>query len=160
VIRDIGESVGETVFETVGRAVSRVQETRPVPADLLESDDAYLVVFDAPGAQAEDVQVRFEDGRVHVRIDRFREFYEGFEMQFPGRGLTLHGSVDLPETPVRAAEATAELQDDGTLHVRVPKADETADESGDVNDEPDGTADKPGDDVAGEHDEPTDCGDE
>jgi HSP20 family molecular chaperone IbpA len=122
-IRDIGESVGEAVFETVGRAVSRVQENRPVPADLLESDDAYLVVFDAPGARADDVQVRFEDGTVHVRIDRFREFYDGFEMQFPGRGLTLEGHVDLPDgAAVRAAEASAELTDEGTLHVHVPKA--------------------------------------
>jgi HSP20 family molecular chaperone IbpA len=84
--------------------------------------------------------VRFEDGRVHVRIDRFREFHEGFEMQFPGRGLTLHGTVDLSETPVRAAQSTAELKDNGTLHVRVPKADEEFDSETDDTSSDNGTA--------------------
>jgi len=121
-IRELGETIGNTVVESVGRAVSRAQEGRPLPADLLESDDAYLVVFDAPGATPEDVQVRFEGRRVEVRVDRFRDFHEGFEMRFPGRGLTLDGSVRLPEGPaVDPGEATSTLRDNGTLEVRVPK---------------------------------------
>jgi HSP20 family molecular chaperone IbpA len=122
-IRELGESLGNTVVETVGRAVGRAQESRPLPVDLLESDEAYLAVFDAPGATASDVQVRFEDREVRVRVDRFREFHEGFEMRFPGRGMSLDGRVSLPEdAAVDPAGATATLTDNGTLQVRIPRA--------------------------------------
>ena len=121
-LRDIGESVGSTVMERVGRAMGRAQERKPLPVDLLESEDAYLAVFDAPGAQSSDVQVRYNDGAVEVRIDRFRGFHEGFEMRYPGRGLSLDGRVELPaDAHVDAEAATATLEDNGTLHVRVPK---------------------------------------
>lgn len=121
-IRELGESIGNAVVESVGRAVSKAQERRPLPVDLLESEDAYLAVFDAPGATASDVQVRFEDAEVAVRVDRFREFREGFEMRFPGRGLALDGHLELPAgAAVEVSEATATLNDNGSLEVRIPK---------------------------------------
>ncbi|WP_435186146.1 Hsp20 family protein [Halobellus sp. EA9] len=121
-LREIGESLAGNVLERVGRSVARVQERKPLPHDVLESDEAYLVVFDAPGVREKDVQVRFEDGVVEVRIDRFRDFHEGFEMRFPGRGLSLDGSAALPpEADVDAADATATVTDAGTLRVRLPK---------------------------------------
>ncbi|WP_327052821.1 Hsp20/alpha crystallin family protein [Halomicrococcus gelatinilyticus] len=121
-LRDIGRSVGNAVFQRVGRAASRMQESRPLPADLLESDDAYLVVFDAPGATGSDVQVRFADGAVLVRVDRFREFHEGYGMVFPGRGMSLDGEVELPaDADVDPTAANATLTDAGTLQVRIPK---------------------------------------
>jgi HSP20 family molecular chaperone IbpA len=129
-IRDIGRSVGSAVLQRIGRAASKVQESKPLPVDLLESDDAYLVVFDAPGATGSDVQVRYADGAVHVRIDRFRDFYEGFDMLFPGRGLSLDGQAELPVDAVVDAEAaTATLTEHGTLRVRVPKHGQQPDES-------------------------------
>jgi HSP20 family protein len=121
-LREVGESVGEAVLDGIGRASARVQERRPLAADLLESDDAYLVVFDAPGAEGADVQVRYEGNVVAVRIDRFREFQEGFETHVPGRGLSLSGEVALPEdagVDVDAAEAT--LTENGTVRILVPK---------------------------------------
>jgi HSP20 family protein len=124
VIRDLGDSVGSAVFGTLGRVMSRTQERRPLPVDLLESDNAYLAIFDAPGVHSSDVQVRFEDNNIYVQIDRFREFHEGFKMVFPGRGLALDGRAELPEdASVDPEDATATLNDDGTLHVRLPKAD-------------------------------------
>ena len=121
-IRDIGEAVGDRVFETVGRAVGRAQEQRGLTADLLESDEEYLAVFDAPGTLGRDVQVRYEDGTVQVRLDRFRDHRDGFEMRFPGRGLALDGAVDLPDgASVDPNGASATLLENGTLHVRVPK---------------------------------------
>ena len=121
-LREFGESTVSAVLERVGRGVSRVQERTPLAYDLLESDDAYLVVFDAPGATSEDLQVRFLEGEVQIRIDRFRDFHEGFEMRFPGRGLALDGSAKLPEdAAVDAKDASATLTDDGTLRVRIPK---------------------------------------
>jgi HSP20 family molecular chaperone IbpA len=121
-LQEVGRSVGEAVLDGVGRASARLQERRPLAADVLESDDAYLVVFDAPGAEREDLQVRYEDDTVAVRVDRFREFQEGFETRVPGRGLALSGSVTLPEgAAVEADAAEATLTDSGTLRVLVPK---------------------------------------
>jgi HSP20 family protein len=140
-LREVGESVGEAVLDGIGRASARVQERRSLAADLLESDDAYLVVFDAPGAEREDVQVRYEGDVVAVRVDRFREFQEGFETHVPGRGLSLSGEVALPEgadVDVDAAEAT--LTESGTVRILVPKRtdDPVGIDAGDGGDEADG----------------------
>lgn len=129
-IREMGRSLGSAVLRRVGRAAGKVQESKPLPVDVLESDDAYLAVFDAPGATGSDVQVRYADGGVLVRIDRFRDYHEGFEMVFPGRGLSLDGRADLPaDAAVDAESATATLTEDGTLQVRVPKVAEASEES-------------------------------
>jgi len=129
VIRELGESVGDAVLTRTGRAAAAVQERRPLPVDLLESEEAYLAIFDAPGATASDVQVRYADGRVLVRVDRFRDFHEGFSMRFPGRGLSLDGEVELPDDAVVTADhASATLTDHGTLEVELPKV-ETAEVS-------------------------------
>lgn len=124
-IRDMGKTISSAVLENVGRAMGRAQERTPLPVDLLESEEAYLAVFDAPGATSSDVQVRFTDRTIEVRIDRFRGVYEDFEMVLPGRGLSLDGSVALPDdVAIEPEAATATLHDNGTLHVEVPKADE------------------------------------
>ncbi len=122
-LRELGESAVTTVLDRVGRGVSKVQERRPLAYDLLESDDAYLVVFDTPGVTNADLQVQFRENAVEVRVDRFRDFFEGFEMIFPGRGLSLDGRAELPGTAdPELAEAT--LTERGTLEVRIPKADD------------------------------------
>jgi len=128
-LEKFGERIERAVFEGVGRASSRVQERRPLPADLLESDDAYLAVFDTPGASAADVEVDFEDDTVYVRIDRFREYYEDFERPVPGdRGGRVRGvgagvrrELDGPAER-QPADATATVTRHGTLEVRIPKA--------------------------------------
>lgn len=130
---EYGRSVGNAVADRVGRAASRVQEESPLPADVLESDEEFLIVFDAPGATASDVQVEVVGHTVEVRIDRFRAFRENFDMLFPGRGLELDGSVTLPtDVPIEGDEAEAELKDSGTLHVTVPKREETDDADNDA----------------------------
>jgi HSP20 family molecular chaperone IbpA len=144
VFRDIGESLGNTVLENVGRAVGRAQERTPLPVDLLESDDAYLAVFDAPGATTTDVQVQYDDGAVEIRVDRFREFFQGFDMRYPGRGLSLDGRVELPpDAAVDPGDASATLKNNGTLHVRVPKVDPDG-ESVEITDEDGATTDGEG----------------
>ncbi|QLG63265.1 Hsp20/alpha crystallin family protein [Halorarum salinum] len=121
-LKSVGRSAVSTVVDRIGRGMGKVQERTPLPYDLLESADAYLVVFDAPGATRSDVQVRFHEGAVEVRVDRFRDFREGFEMRFPGRGLALDGRAELPpHASVDASAASATLTDHGTLRVRVPK---------------------------------------
>jgi HSP20 family molecular chaperone IbpA len=124
-LKTYGREAINTVLERVGRGIGQVQERKPLPYDLLETDETYLVVFDAPGATKDDIQVRFMDNELEVRIDRFREFYEGFEMRFPGRGLTLSGTATFPEDASVTAESAspaATLTRSGTLQVRVPKS--------------------------------------
>jgi HSP20 family molecular chaperone IbpA len=131
-MRGVAESIGNTVFGALGRVMARTQEKRSLPVDLLESDDAYLAIFDAPGAESTDVTVRFENGEISARIDRYRDPRDEFEMAVPGRGLALSGAASLPaEAVVDPEGASATLRADGTLHVRVPKA-ESAGEADDV----------------------------
>ena len=140
---DAGRSAVRRVLERVGRGWSKMQERRPLSYDLLESDDAYLVVFDAPGVRGEDLNVTFLDHTVEVELDRFRDFYDGYEMVFPGRGVSLSGSADLPrDANVTPQGANATLTRNGTLQVEIPKNDdardvavveEDADESDDEN---------------------------
>jgi len=145
--KEFGKSAANAVLERVGRGVGKVQERRPLSYDVLESEDAYLVVFDAPGVTQSDVQVRYVEGEVQVRLDRFRDFHEGFEMRFPGRGLSLDGRARLPpDADVDAGGASATLSDSGTLRVEVPKrahgtdvavqseAEAEADDADDTND--------------------------
>ncbi len=120
-LKEIGESLPDMLLDRFGRVTSKVQEESPLPADVLESDEAYRVVLDAPGATASDVNVQLTDSTLEVRIDRFRPFNEGFEMVVPGRGLELDGSVPLPTSGIRPDEATATLTDHGTLVVEIPK---------------------------------------
>lgn len=160
-IREVGTSIGRAVLDGIGRATSRLQESRSLSPDLLESDDAYLVVFDAPGAMAADVNVRFEDNTVSVRIDRFREFHDGYEMVFPGRGLTLDGRAELPEgAAVDADRADATLTPSGTLEVLIPKTD--GDETGDADTDPESdptVTTEAGDDTGGAADASEDTSD-
>jgi HSP20 family molecular chaperone IbpA len=151
----LGERIESAVLEGIGRTASRVQERKPLSADVLESDDAFLVVFDAPGVTAADVDVRFDEGTVSVHLDRFRELYDGFEMRVPGRGLSLEGQAELPAaTAVDPSAAEATITKSGTLQVEIPKTEEasrsvavgeTADEPVDIGGELDDEADDAGD---------------
>ncbi|MFP8889267.1 Hsp20/alpha crystallin family protein [Natrialbaceae archaeon A-CW2] len=116
------ETVGGALYRQVGRASSHVQEHRSLPVDILENESSYLVVFDAPGTEPEDLQVRYLDGDVKIRIDRFRSYHDGFEMRFPGRGMALDGDAALPDDAVVDPDAgTAKLTDSGTLQISIPK---------------------------------------
>ncbi len=129
-IRDVGASIGRAVLDGIGRATSRLQERNALAADLLESDEAYLVVFDGAGATAADISVRFEGNTLSVDVDRFREFHDGYEMLFPGRGLALGGEVSLPDgASVDADSAEATLTKNGTLEVLIPKTESAGDEA-------------------------------
>jgi HSP20 family protein len=127
-ITEVGVAVGRAVAERAGRLWSQFHEASPLGADVFEGDDAYLVVFDVPGAAHSDVQVRYVDGEVLVRLDRFRGVHEGFEMVFPGRGMALDGRAALPEDArVDPEAASATLTPRGTLEVTVPKGENDED---------------------------------
>ena len=164
--KELGERVESAVLEGIGRSSARWQEKTPLKVDVLESDDAFLAVFDAPGVRREDVEVRFDENTVFVRIDRFRDFHDEFEMRLPGRGLSLDGSVDLPaDAEVDAREADATVAQNGTLRVHIPKTESgrtvtVGDESGGGPHDTGAPADDDGDAAGVDHpvDEPTNDG--
>ena len=144
-LSDLRKSVGNVLYRQVGRANGQVQNHRSLPVDVLEDETAYQVVFDAPGAEPDDVQVRYLGGNVRIKIDRFRQYHEGYEMRFPGRGMELEGEAELPDDAVVDPDSgTATLTETGTLRIDIPKdssveGDET--EVGvDADTDPDGPA--------------------
>jgi HSP20 family molecular chaperone IbpA len=89
-------------------------------ADLLESDDAYLIVIDLPGAIAETTEIRTEDGRITIEAHRRKEVPPTFRYEREDRPVIL--DADLPIPPdATGEEATASI-DRGVLELRVPKA--------------------------------------
>lgn len=121
-LRELGTALGETVIKRIGRNVSKLQETTPLATDVLESDDEFIVIVDAPGAEAADIQVGYKRRRIHIRIDRYRDHYDGFEMRYPGRGLSLEGTARLPRNAmVSPEESTATVTSTGTLRITLPK---------------------------------------
>jgi HSP20 family molecular chaperone IbpA len=88
-------------------------------ADLLESDDAYLLVLDLPGVSAESTDVRAERGRLRIEARREKDLPPEYRYVDEDRSLFLDAEIPLPPDASDAgAEATV---DRGVLEVRLPK---------------------------------------
>lgn len=90
-------------------------------ADLLESDEGYVLVVDLPGATAETTEVLVEDGRIEIEGRRDKAVPDGFEYVREDRPLFLDAELPLP-SDADGAGADAEI-DRGVLEVSVPKRD-------------------------------------
>ncbi|OYR64988.1 molecular chaperone Hsp20 [Halorubrum sp. E3] len=88
-------------------------------ADLLESDDGYVLVVDLPGATAETTEVLVEDGRIDIEGRREKAVPEGFEYVREDRPLFLDAELPLP-SDADGAGADAEI-DRGVLEISLPK---------------------------------------
>lgn len=102
VLRDALADLPETVF-----------------ADLLESDDAYLIVADLPGATAETVETRLEGGQLHVEARRRKDIPPEFEYRSEERSLFL--DFELPVPPDATADEAVATMDSGVLELTLPK---------------------------------------
>ncbi|WP_136687529.1 Hsp20/alpha crystallin family protein [Halorhabdus amylolytica] len=101
-------------------------------ADLLESEDAYLLVFDLPGTAAETVDIRVDSGRLVVEARREKEVPANFEYVAEERSMFLDLELPLPpDVTTEEAEATVER---GILEIRLPKSSVTSGESIPVED--------------------------
>jgi len=88
-------------------------------ADLLESDEAYLLVLDLPGVTAETVDLRIETGRLVVEARRGKETPSEFRYRQENRALFLDAELPLPPDATGAgAEASMRR---GVLEIRLPK---------------------------------------
>ncbi|GAA0530626.1 Hsp20/alpha crystallin family protein [Halorubrum ejinorense] len=88
-------------------------------ADLLESDEGYVLVVDLPGATAETTEVLVEDGRIDIEGRRDKAVPDGFEYVREDRPLFLDAELPLP-TDADGAGADAEI-DRGVLEISLPK---------------------------------------
>lgn len=89
-------------------------------ADLLESDDAYLVVIDLPGATAETTDIRVDAGRITIEAHRRKEVPSEFRYEREDRPVIL--DADLPVPPDATGEDASGSIDGGILELRLPKA--------------------------------------
>lgn len=88
-------------------------------ADLLESDDEYVLLVDLPGATPETTEVLFEDGRIAIEGRREKSTPEGFQYVRENRPLFLDAELPLP--PDADGDAADAEMDRGVLEVVLPK---------------------------------------
>ena len=94
------------------------------PADIEETDDAYVVDIELPGVSKQDLDIEIADGRLTVRGERREKARVGVlrrRERTVGRfqyALTLPGDVDEDGMVVNLC--------DGVLTIRLSKPDETA----------------------------------
>jgi len=101
-------------------------------ADLLESDDGYVLVVDLPGATAETTEVLVEDGRIDIEGRREKAVPDGFEYVREDRPLFLDAELPLPND-ADGAGADAEI-DRGVLEISLPKRERDVSKSIPVDD--------------------------
>ena len=87
-------------------------------ADLLESDEAYRLVIDLPGATAETTELRTEAGRLHIEARREKAFPDDYQYVREDRPLFLDAEIPMP--PDAVDEADAEMSR-GVLTVTITK---------------------------------------
>lgn len=88
-------------------------------ADLLESDEAYLLVVDLPGVTTDTVDVEVANGRLQIDGRRRKDVPEGFRYVREERTVFL--DLDLPLPPDATADDAAATIESGVLEVRLPK---------------------------------------
>ncbi|MCQ4332991.1 Hsp20/alpha crystallin family protein [Natronomonas sp. F2-12] len=90
-------------------------------ADLLESEDAYLLVVDLPGVTAETLEVTVACGRLQIEARKAKDVPREFRYLSEERALFL--DVDLPLPPdATGADAEGSI-DRGVLTLTLPKSD-------------------------------------
>jgi HSP20 family protein len=89
-----------------------------VPVDVIDTDDAFVVHADLPGASAGDIDVTIEDGRVlTIAAERETEETEGRHVQRERSKQAVRRTVRLPDAV--DAEGTTASYDAGVLTVEL-----------------------------------------
>lgn len=89
-------------------------------ADMLESEEAYLLVLDLPGVTADTVDVTVRDGRLAVEARREKSVPTSFRYLTEERSLFLDAELPLPPDAT-GADAEGEVER-GVLTLRLPKS--------------------------------------
>lgn len=88
-------------------------------ADLLESEEEYLLVIDLPGASEGTIDVSVVDGRLEIEARREKDVPIEFSYLQEERSLFLDADLPLPPDAT-GADAEAVI-DRGVLELRLPK---------------------------------------
>ncbi|MGM0604257.1 MAG: Hsp20/alpha crystallin family protein [Halobacteriota archaeon] len=88
-------------------------------ADLLESDEEYLIVLDVPGVTADTADLIAESNRLRVDARREKSIPQEFNYVRENRPLFLDAELPLPRDA--DGEAASASIDRGVLEIRVPK---------------------------------------
>jgi len=89
-------------------------------ADVLESDEGYLLVLDLPGVTADTLDVTAEAGRLFIEGQRSKSVPPEFRFVREDRSVFLDVELPLPpDATGRGAEGTVER---GVLELTIPKA--------------------------------------
>lgn len=88
-------------------------------ADLLESEDAYMLVLDLPGATRSTTELSVTDGRLSIESRREKEVPPEFRYRRENRSLFLDAELPLPPDAT-GSDAEASM-DHGVLELRLPK---------------------------------------
>lgn len=89
-------------------------------ADLLESDDAYRILIDLPGATADTTQIRVKGRRVIIEAQRAKDVPADYTYEREDRSLFLDVEFPLP-LDATSDGASASL-DNGVLALTLPKS--------------------------------------
>ncbi|KPN30234.1 Hsp20/alpha crystallin family protein [Halolamina pelagica] len=103
-------------MDTVREALRELPDA--VFADLLESESAYRLVIDLPGATADTTDLRSEGGRLQIEARREKSFGGAFDYVREDRPLFL--DVEIPLPPDAGSDADASMER-GVLTVTIPK---------------------------------------
>lgn len=88
-------------------------------ADLLESEDAYMLVLDLPGATGTTTEIAVADGRLSIEARREKDVPAEFTYRRERRSLFLDAELPLPPDAT-GSDAEASM-DRGVLELRLPK---------------------------------------
>jgi HSP20 family molecular chaperone IbpA len=113
-------------------------------ADVLESDDAYLLVIDLPGVTSATVDVTVEGGRLRVEGRREKDHPPEFRYLQEDRSLFLDAELPLPPDATR--ERAEAVVDRGVLEVTLPKRGATPPTTIEIVDRSDGDGNGNGND--------------
>ena len=96
-------------------------------ADLLDSEEAYLLVIDVPGVTEDTVDIEIQNGRLVIEARREKDVPMEFSYVREERSLFL--DADLPLPPDATGAGASAAVDRGVLEVRLPKQDAAPEQS-------------------------------
>ncbi|MFJ8197018.1 Hsp20/alpha crystallin family protein [Streptomyces sp. NPDC096152] len=117
---DLFNRMGRLLESTVGPGATPAEMPWIPQADISETDDAYVIELDLPGARSEDIDVEINDRELAISGEIKEREREGVMRHRTRRTGRFEFRVVLPGD-VRAEDVTAALSD-GVLSLTVPKA--------------------------------------
>ena len=100
--------------------------------DLLEGDEAYLLVLDVPGVSADSLDLSVEEGQLAIEARRQKDLPEDYHYVAENRSLFF--DVDLPLPDDAAADTAEATVERGVLELQIPKRDPVSETTIDVVD--------------------------